>query len=55
VLSHGTGQDVKDEVIRRVDDLAHGGGFVFCQVHNIQPDVPPQNIEAMYEAIGTLT
>jgi uroporphyrinogen decarboxylase len=28
-----------------------GGGFVFQQVHNIQPDVPPQNIAAMYEAI----
>jgi uroporphyrinogen decarboxylase len=54
VLPHGTVQDVKDEVMRRVGDLAHDGGFVFCQVHNIQPDVPPQNIEAMYEALGTL-
>jgi uroporphyrinogen decarboxylase len=29
-----------------------GGGFVFCQVHNIQPDVPPENMLAMYEALG---
>ena len=31
-----------------------GGGFVFCQVHNIQPDVPPENILAMYEAVQRL-
>jgi uroporphyrinogen decarboxylase len=30
--------------------LAPGGGFVFCQVHNIQPNVPPQNVIAMFEA-----
>jgi uroporphyrinogen decarboxylase len=26
-----------------------GGGFVFCQVHNIMGNVPPQNIVAMFE------
>jgi uroporphyrinogen decarboxylase len=35
-----------------VDDLAPGGGFVFCQVHNIQADVPPENIMAMYETLA---
>ena len=54
VLPHGTVQEVREEVRRRIDDLAFGGGFVFCQVHNIQPDVPPENIVAMYEEIGTL-
>jgi len=54
VLPHGTVQQVREEVRRRIDDLAFGGGFVFCQVHNIQPDVPPENIVAMYEEIGTL-
>ena len=54
VLPYGTVQQVRDEVRRRVDDLAVDGGFVFCQVHNIQPDVPPENIIAMYEEIGTL-
>jgi len=28
-----------------------GGGFVFCQVRNIQPNVPSENIAAMYAAI----
>ena len=40
-----------DEVKRRIDDLAPGGGFIFSQVHNILPDVPPENIMTMYEAV----
>ena len=54
VLARGTPVQVRDEVRRRVDDLAPGGGFVFCQVHNIQADVPVENILAMYEELGTL-
>ena len=50
VLSFGTPEDVREEVKRRVGDLAPGGGFVFNQVHNIQADVPPENIEAMFDA-----
>ena len=51
VLPHGTPQQVRDEVKRRVDDLAPGGGFIFNTVHNIQADVPPENIVAMWEAV----
>ena len=51
VLPFGTPQQVKDEVRRRIDDLAPGGGFVFAAVHCIQEDVPPQNIQAMWEAL----
>jgi uroporphyrinogen decarboxylase len=50
VLPRGTPAEVKEEVKRRIDDLAPGGGFVFSAVHNIQPDVPPENIVAMWEA-----
>ncbi|MBN1287063.1 MAG: methyltransferase [Anaerolineae bacterium] len=50
-LPHGTPDEVRAEVRRRLDDFAPGGGFVFVQVHNIQADVPPQNIMAMYEAV----
>jgi len=50
VLPRGTPQQVKDEVRRRVQDFAPGGGFVFAAVHNIQADVPPENIMAMWEA-----
>lgn len=51
VLERGTPQQVRDEVRRRRDDFSPGGGFVFCQVHNIQPRVPVGNIMAMYEAV----
>ncbi|MBM3709964.1 MAG: methyltransferase, partial [Actinobacteria bacterium] len=54
VLPFGTPEDVKAEVKKQVDILSPGGGFVFCQVHNIQPDVPPENIISMYEELGTL-
>jgi uroporphyrinogen decarboxylase len=50
ILPRGSVSEVKDEVKRRIDDLAPGGGFVFAAVHNIQPDVPPENIHAMWEA-----
>jgi uroporphyrinogen decarboxylase len=50
VLPFGTPQEVRDEVRRRIDDLAPGGGFVFATVHNIQAFVPPENIIAMLEA-----
>ncbi|MCD6351624.1 MAG: hypothetical protein J7M26_05850 [Armatimonadetes bacterium] len=51
VLPHGTPQEVKDEVRRRIEDLAPGGGYVLNSVHNIQADVPPENIFAMLEAL----
>ncbi|NQS90313.1 methyltransferase [Patescibacteria group bacterium] len=51
VLPFGTPKEVEEEVKRRIEDLAPGGGFVFNQSHNIQVGVPPQNIMAMYEAV----
>jgi uroporphyrinogen decarboxylase len=50
VLPHGSVEDVEAEVRRRIHDLGPGGGFVAAAVHNIQPDVPPENIIAMAEA-----
>jgi uroporphyrinogen decarboxylase len=51
VLPRGTPGEVRDEVKRRIEDLAPGGGFIFNTVHNIQADVPPENIMAMWEAV----
>jgi uroporphyrinogen decarboxylase len=48
-LPFGTPADVADEVKRRIDDLAPGGGFVFAAVHNIQALVPPENIVTMFD------
>jgi uroporphyrinogen decarboxylase len=49
VLPFGRPQEVVDEVKRRIDDLAPGGGFVFAAVHNIQALVPPENIVAAFD------
>lgn len=51
VLPRGTPAEVRDEVRRRIDDLAPGGGFIFNTVHNMQADVPPENIMAMWETL----
>lgn len=47
VLPRGTPAEVREEVRRRIDDLAEGGGYVLAAVHHIQHGVPPQNILAM--------
>ena len=52
VLPRGTPEQVRDDVRRNVAALAPGGGYVFNTVHNIQADVPPANIVAMYEAFA---
>lgn len=51
VLPNGTPDEVKDDVRRNIEALAPGGGYIFNTVHNIQADVPPQNIVAMWEAL----
>jgi len=50
VLQTGTPKDVGEDVKRRIHDLAPGGGFVFGSIHNIQANVPPENIVAMFDA-----
>lgn len=50
VLPRGTTDEVRAEVKKRLHDFAPGGGYILAAVHNIQPDVPVENIMAMYEA-----
>jgi uroporphyrinogen decarboxylase len=54
VLPRGSVEDVRQEVSRRIGDLAPGGGYVLCPVHNIQPEVPPENVVAMFDAAYAL-
>ncbi len=51
VLGRGTPDEVRAEVRRRIADLSPGGGFVFATVHNIQPDVPAENILALRDEV----
>lgn len=49
LLPRGTPEEVRAEVRRRIRDLAPGGGYVLAAAHNIQADVPPENVVAMFE------
>ena len=51
VLNRGTPNEVYDHCRRMIDIFNQDGGFVFNQEHNILPDVPPENILAMYRAV----
>jgi uroporphyrinogen decarboxylase len=51
ILNHGTPDQVKDDVRRNIEILSPGGGFVFNTIHNIMPDVPPENVVAMFAAV----
>ena len=50
VLGTGTPAQVRDDVRRNIEALAPGGGFVFAAVHDIQANVPAENIMAMWDA-----
>jgi uroporphyrinogen decarboxylase len=50
-LANGTPEEIRDDVIRRCEILSKDGGFVFAPIHNIMPEVPPQNILAAYRAV----
>ncbi|HWT81434.1 MAG TPA: uroporphyrinogen decarboxylase family protein [Candidatus Methylomirabilis sp.] len=49
VMPFGKPDAVAHEVRQRIDTLAPGGGYLLCAVHNIQADVSPENICAMYD------
>ncbi len=49
VFEFGTPDEVRAEARRAIRELAPGGGYIFAPIHNIQPQVPPQNIVALFE------
>ncbi len=50
VLPWNTAEEVATDVRERLRIFAPGGGYVFAPTHDIQPDAPPRNIAAMYDA-----
>ena len=38
------------EVKARAELLGNGGGYIFGTAHNLLPDVPTENIVALFEA-----
>ena len=49
VLPFGSPDEVRREVRRIIDILGRNGGYVLNSVHNIQSDVPPENVVAMFD------
>ncbi|MFB0508551.1 MAG: uroporphyrinogen decarboxylase family protein [Thermodesulfobacteriota bacterium] len=49
VLPFGKPEEVRQEVRRIIDCMGKGGGYILASVHNIQAEVPPENIVAMFE------
>jgi len=49
VLPHETADEIAQHVSEQIEIFSPGGGFVFNQVHNIQADIPPEKIVAMFD------
>jgi uroporphyrinogen decarboxylase len=49
VLPRGTPAEVAENVRRHVKAFMPGGGYVFNNVHNIQGEVPPENVVALFD------
>jgi uroporphyrinogen-III decarboxylase len=50
-LPFGTPEEVRREVHERMRIFGPGGGFVFNTIHNVQAQVPVENLLALYEAV----
>lgn len=51
VLNRKGPEEVREDVLRRLEVFAPGGGYVFNTIHNIMPEVPPENILALFDAV----
>jgi len=52
ILNRATPAEVRKHVLYNLEIFSKGGGYVFNTVHNILPDVPPENIVAMFDAVN---
>lgn len=50
ILPFGTRETIEKTVKETIDILNRDGGYIFAAAHNIQEDVPPQNLVYMFEA-----
>lgn len=54
VLPFGTPQQVREQVRTEVEILGAGGGYVFNTVHDIQANVPVENVVAMIDELNEI-
>jgi uroporphyrinogen decarboxylase len=50
VLPRASPEVVREHIRRNIEAFKPGGGYVFNNVHNIQGDVHPENVLAMFDA-----
>lgn len=48
-LPRGTVDEIRNEVREHIDILAPGGGYVFGTIHNIQADITPERVMAVFD------
>jgi uroporphyrinogen decarboxylase len=51
MLPFGSVDEVKQATRACIRDLGAGGGYILAPVHNVQADVPPENLVAMCAAV----
>lgn len=51
-LPFGTPQEVRAQVLERLEILSRGGGYVFNTIHNIVAKTPVENLTAMFDAVA---
>ncbi|NVM05239.1 MAG: methyltransferase [Candidatus Helarchaeota archaeon] len=51
VINRLSPKEVEKHVTELLEIFSPGGGFIWSTIHNILPDVPPENIVAMFDAI----
>jgi uroporphyrinogen decarboxylase len=49
VLPFTAPDEIAQHVREQIEIFASGGGYVFNPIHNIQADIPPENIVAMFD------
>ncbi len=49
ILPRGSLREVRRMVEELIEAMGEGGGYIFSSCHNIQPDVPTENVLAMFE------
>jgi len=50
LLPRGDSEEIDREVRRLLDCMSSNGGYVFAAAHNLQGDVPPESIVAMFDS-----
>jgi uroporphyrinogen decarboxylase len=50
ILDRASAAEVRDVACRNIDVFSRGGGYIFTPVHNLQANVPPENVIAAYDA-----